>query len=196
MNSKKIIVDILLFILIIIEYSRLYINPTVHEIIGIGLIILIILHIYLNRNYFKSIKKGKYNFKRSFKLVINITFLIVFILTCIFGILSSQFLSIGSLTTIYLHKIFAYLSVLLLGLHLSFNINPLIAKIPYKKAIFPILIIFGIYSLIQVDFWNHLTGRYGFSITTGNILINSIYYIGIVLMIIVLVNLDKLTQKN
>ena len=141
MNSKKIIVDILLFILIIIEYSRLYINTTVHEIIGIGLIILIILHIYLNRNYFKSIKKGKYNFKRSFKLVINITFLIVFILTCIFGILSSQFLSIGSLTTIYLHKIFAYLSVLLLGLHLSTNINPLMAKIPYKKIIFPIFII-------------------------------------------------------
>ena len=196
MNSKKIIVDILLFILIIIEYSRLYINPTVHEIIGIGLIILIILHIYLNRNYFKSIKKGKYNFKRSFKQVINITFLIVFILTCIFGILSSQFLSIGSLTTIYLHKIFAYLSVLLLGLHLSTNINPLMAKIPYKKIIFPIFIIFGIYSLIHVDFWNHLTGRYGFSITTGNILINSIYYIGIVLMIIALVNLDKLTQKN
>ena len=190
------IVDILLFILMIIEYSRLYINSTVHEIIGIGLIILIILHIYLNRNYFKSIKKGKYNFKRSFKLVINITFLIVFILTCIFGILSSQFLSIGSLTTIYLHKIFAYLSVLLLGLHLSTNINPLMAKIPYKKIIFPIFIIFGIYSLIQVDFWNHLTGRYGFSITTGNILINSIYYIGIVLMIIALVNLDKLTQKN
>ena len=196
MNSKKIIVDILLFILIIIEYSRLYINPTVHEIIGIGLIILIILHIYLNRNYFKSIKKGKYNFKRSFKLVINITFLIVFILTCIFGILSSQFLSIGSLTTIYLHKIFAYLSVLLLGLHLSTNINPLMAKIPYKKIIFPIFIILWIYSLIHVDFWNHLTGRYGFSITTGNILINSIYYIGIVLMIIALVNLDKLTQKN
>jgi len=196
MNSKKIIVDILLFILIIIEYSRLYINPTVHEIIGIGLIILIILHIYLNRNYFKSIKKGKYNFKRSFKLVINITFLIVFILTCIFGILSSQFLSIGSLTTIYLHKIFAYLSVLLLGLHLSTNINPLMVKIPYKKIIFPIFIILGIYSLIHVDFWNHLTGRYGFSITTGNILINSIYYIGIVLMIIALVNLDKLTQKN
>ena len=196
MNSKKIIVDILLFILMIIEYSRLYINPTVHEIIGIGLIILIIFHIYLNRNYFKRIKKGKYNFKRSFKLVINITFLIVFILTCIFGILSSQFLSIGSLTTIYLHKIFAYLSVLLLGLHLSTNINPLMAKISYKKIIFPIFIIFGIYSLIQVDFWNHLTGRYGFSITTGNILINSIYYIGIVLMIIALLNLDKLTQKN
>jgi len=196
MNSKKIIVDVLLFILMIIEYSRLYLNSTVHEIIGMILIILIIFHIYLNRNYFKSIKKGKYNFKRSFKLLINIAFLIVFLLTCIFGILSSQFLSIGSLTAIYLHKIFAYLSVILLGLHLSFNINQLLAKIPYKKILFPIFIIFGIYSLIQVDFWNHITGRYGFSIATGNILINSIYYIGIILMIIALLNLDKLKQKN
>ena len=186
MNSKKIIVDVLLFLLMIIQYSRLYLNPTLHEIIGISLIILIIPLIYLNRKYFKILKKGKYNIKRSFKLVINIAFLIVFLLTCILGILSSQTLGIGSLTAIYLHKIFAYLSVILLGLHLSFNINQLLAKIPYKKILFPIFIIFGIYSLIHVDFWNHLTGRYGFSITSGNILINSIYYIGIILMIIAL----------
>ena len=196
MNSKKIIVDVLLFILMIIQYSRLYLNPTLHEIIGISLIILIIPHIYLNRKYFKILKKGKYNIKRSFKLTMNMAFLVAFLLTCILGILSSQTLGIGSLTAIYLHKIFAYLSVILLGLHLSININQLLAKKKKKKILFPIFIIFGIYSLIQVDFWNHITGRYGFSIATGNILINSIYYIGIILMIIALLNLDKLKQKN
>lgn len=196
MNSKKIIVDILLFILMIIEYSRQYLNPTIHEIIGICLIVLVIIHLYLNRKYLKSIGKGKYNLKRKLMLFINIGFMVVFILTCTFGLVSGQFINMGNLTAIYLHKTFAYLSIILLGLHLSFNINILINKIPHKKIIFPILIVFGIYCLAKVDFWNHLIGKYGFSIGGENIFINSIYYIGIVLMIIALVNLDKLIENK
>ena len=65
MNSKKIIVDVLLFILMIIQYSRLYLNPTLHEIIGISLIILIIPHIYLNRKYFKILKKESTTLKEA-----------------------------------------------------------------------------------------------------------------------------------
>lgn len=196
MKTKKIIVDILLFILMIVQYSRQYLNPAIHEIIGICLIVLVILHLYFNRKYLKGIRKGKYNRKRSLMLIINIAFMAVFILTCILGLLSSQIIHMGNLTTIYLHKILSYLSIILLGLHLSFNINILIAKIPYKKIIFPLLIVFGVYCMVKVDFWNHLIGKYGFGIASGNILINSIYYIGIVLMIIVLVNLDKLVEKN
>lgn len=196
MNTKKIIVDILLFILMIVQYSRQYLNPTIHEIIGICLIVLVILHLYFNRRYLKGIRKGKYNRKRILMLIINIAFMVVFIMTCILGLLSSQFIHMGNLTTIYLHKILAYLSIIILGLHLSFNMNILIAKIPYKKIIFPLLIVFGIYCMVKVDFWNHLIGKYGFSTVNGNILINSAYYIGIILMIIVLVNLDKLVEKK
>ena len=133
MNTKKIIVDILLFILMIVQYSRQYLNPTIHEIIGICLIVLVIFHLYFNRRYLKGIRKGKYNRKRSLMLIINIAFMIVFMLTCILGLLSSQIIHMNNLTTIYLHKILAYLGIVLLGLHLSFNINILIAKIPYKK---------------------------------------------------------------
>ncbi len=175
----------------IIEFSRQYLDPTIHEIIGICLIILIIIHLYLNRKYLKGINKGKYNRKRKIMLAINIAFMAVFILSCAFGLISGQFIDMGNLTTIYLHKILAYLSVILLGLHLGINMNGLVKKIKYKKAIFPIIILFGIYCLIQVDFWNHLTGNYGFAMITENIMINSIYYTGIVLMIIALVNLKS-----
>ena len=57
--DEKITVDVLMFIAIILEFAGLPI--LIHEIIGIGLIFLIILHINFNKNYFKAIPKGKYN---------------------------------------------------------------------------------------------------------------------------------------
>ena len=112
---KKILVDVFLFILMILEFSRMYLSPLIHEIIGILLIILVILHLILNKSYFKNIFKGKYNLKRIVMLVVNILFFITFILSITFGILSSTELlpqlNSSSLRIIYLHKIFAYISL-------------------------------------------------------------------------------------
>lgn len=59
--NKKITVDILMGAAIILEFLALPI--LIHEIVGIGLLFLVILHIKLNKNYFKAIPKGKYNLK-------------------------------------------------------------------------------------------------------------------------------------
>lgn len=195
---KKMVVDILLFILMLMEYSKVYLPGEIHEIIGICLIILVILHLILNKKYFKSILKGKYPLKRSLMLIINILFIVTFSVTCITGILSSQniltFLNIGSLTTIYLHKIFAYVSIIVLGMHLGINLTKLFDKIE-NKLIYVAIIILGIYSMIAVDFWNHLTGNYGFSLVTGNIIINTLEYLCIILMISAITNL-AVNSKN
>lgn len=181
---KKIAVDILLFILMLLEYSRAYLPSEIHEIIGICLIILVIMHLALNKKYFKAISKGKYSFKRSFMLAVNVLFIITFSATCITGILSSQdiltVMNIGNLTTIYLHKIFAYASVIVLGMHLGINLTKLFNK--FNKILYVIIIILGAYSLIAVDFWNHLIGNYGFSLVTWNIIINMLEYLLIILM--------------
>ncbi|MEE1128453.1 MAG: hypothetical protein UHW99_00545 [Methanobrevibacter sp.] len=193
---KKMIVDILLFILMLMEFSKVYLPPEVHEIIGICLIVLVIIHLILNRRYIKAIPKGKYNLKRAIMLVINVAFMVVFALTCIFGLLSGQyvltFMNIGNLTTVYLHKILAYLSLLLLGLHLGINLNVLFERIEKSNivyAVYLIIVAFGIYSIIQLDFLNHLLGNSGFSLVTGNFVINSIEYLSIILMVTILTNI-------
>ena len=84
---KKITVDILMGMAIILEFLSLPI--LIHEIIGIGLIFLIILHIKYNKNYFKAIPKGKYNLKRTIDLIINMGLLISLSITIISGIFSS-----------------------------------------------------------------------------------------------------------
>ena len=195
---KRIIVDVLLLIFMLAEYSRVHLPPEMHEIIGIGLILLVTVHMILNRNYFKAIPRGKYSAKRMVELLSTIGFFAVFILTCIFGILSSQeilpFINIKSLTAIYLHKILAYACIILLGIHLGIKLKRMFKKLEKRigKTIYPVyllIMVLGIYSAMQVDFLNHITGSYWFSTVTGNILINSLEYLSIILMTTVIVHL-------
>ena len=123
-------------------------------------------------------------------------FKVIFTLTCVLGMLSSQytltFMNIGNLTTIYLHKIFAYLGLILLGLHLGINLNLMFNKLGKRKisyALYLIIIICGIYSFFKVDFLNHLLGNSGFSLVTGNLIVNSLEYLSIILMISIFSNI-------
>ncbi|MEE1157187.1 MAG: hypothetical protein U0K80_07205, partial [Methanobrevibacter sp.] len=116
--------------------------------------------------------------------------------TSILGLLSNQytltFMNIGNLSTIYLHKISAYLCLILLGLHLGINLNALFNLLGEKKisyVLYAIIIICGIYSFFKVDFLNHLLGKSGFSLATGSIVTSSLEYLSIVLMITVLTNI-------
>lgn len=65
--NKKITVDILMIIAIILEFIRLPI--LIHIIVAIGLLFLIILHIQFHKKYFKRINKGKYDLKEALALL-------------------------------------------------------------------------------------------------------------------------------
>lgn len=199
---KKIIVDILLLLLMLLEYSKVHLPGEIHEIIGILLIILVIIHLILNRNYLKAIPKGKYGSKRKALLIVNISFFIVFGLTTIIGILSNQYLlsslNIGNLSIISYHKILAYVCLIILGIHLGFNLEKVFKKID-SKLIYLIdaaIILFGAYSMIQVDFFNHITGNLGFSQVSGNLLITTLEYLSIILAITIITKLILLFQRD
>lgn len=119
-SLKKIAVDVLMVIAIILEFASLPI--LIHEIIGIGLVFLIILHINFNKKYFKAIPKGKYNLKRTIDLIINIGLLVSLAITIISGIFSSQKslkgIKIGNYKMSHIHKSSSILSLIFLGLHL------------------------------------------------------------------------------
>ena len=199
---KKIIVDILLLILMLMEYSKSYLPGEIHEVIGIMLVILVIMHLILNRKYLKAIPKGKYNLKRRALLIVNASFFVVFGLTTLFGILSSQYLltslNIGNLSIISYHKILAYICIIILGIHLGFNLEKVLKKIDNKLIyiVDALIIIFGAYSLIQTDFYNHITGNLGFSQFTGNIFLNMLEYLCIIAMITILTKLILSIAKD
>lgn len=116
--NKKITVDILMGAAIILEFIALPI--LIHEIVGIGLLFLVILHIKLNKNYFKAIPKGKYNLKRAIDLIINLGLMFSLFITIISGILSAlkSGSKIGNHKISHIHKSSSVLSLIFLGLHL------------------------------------------------------------------------------
>ena len=205
---KKIIIDILMFVCMILEFSRWYMQPIYHEIIWIALLILVILHIWFNKEYFKNIFKWKYNLARSIMVGVNILFLVCFLLTIIFWILSSQnllaFANIDSMPIIVLHKIFGYISLLLMWIHLWINIVWLTNKLSQKiwnKFVFYgieiILIAYWVYAWIKLDIWNHLIWEYWFWNIDWNIWINILNYLAVVVMITLVMNeIYKLILKR
>ena len=116
--NKKVTLDVLMCVAIILEFLSLPI--LIHEIIGIGLLFLIILHIKFNKKYFKVIPKGKYNLRRTIDLIIHMGLLISLALTIISGILSSQKsgLKIRNHKISHIHKSSSIISIIFLGLHL------------------------------------------------------------------------------
>ena len=130
-SMKKITVDILMGMAIILEFLSLPI--LIHEIIGIGLIFLIILHIKYNKNYFKAIPKGKYNLKRTIDLIINMGLLISLSITIISGIFSSikslKSLKIGKYNMAHIHKYSSILSLIFLVFHLLTTRKKLLREI-------------------------------------------------------------------
>lgn len=195
---KKLIVDILMLILMILEFSRGFMLPIFHEIIGIVLFVLVIIHLILNKNYIKNISKMKSDVSSIFMFIINISFFITFILSIVFGILSSQdllkFLNVHNVEIISLHKVFSYISLIILGFHLGINFNVMFGKLlktinNYVCYLIQfVIVIYGIYSFIKLDIGKHITGTYGFSIVSGNIFINILEYLSIILMITFIVN--------
>ena len=192
--KKKILVDILLFVFIILEFSRPYMPTYLHELFGIILLFLLIVHLIFNRNYLKNIFKGKWNLTRIIMLVVNLSFFITFALALLFGILSSvdilKFLNIHNIKLVEYHKTFAFISLIFMGLHIGINIsgiNDKLNKIIKNKIIIYllqiVLIIYGIYSCDKLDIIKHITGSYGFSMIDGNIIIDLLRYSGIVIMI-------------
>ncbi|MBE6489144.1 MAG: DUF4405 domain-containing protein [Methanosphaera stadtmanae] len=199
---KRMIVNLLLLVCTLLEFSKVYLTPEVHEIIGIVLLILMVVHVMQNRKYIQSKQKTTFNIL----YVTNILLFVTFITTIITGLLSSQLipmLNIHTITTNYLHKILAYITFLLISLHLGLNINKIIITFnkkvqnPYlKHSIFIIIIIVGIISFIQLDFFNHLIGNVGFSTNNSNIIINILQYLSILLSITLITNYLDNKIKN
>ncbi|AWX32784.1 DUF4405 domain-containing protein [Methanosphaera sp. BMS] len=126
--KKRISVDLLMIVAIMLEFISLPI--LIHELVGIGLLFLILAHLKLNEKYFKAITKGKYTLKRTINLIINIGLLISLLITILTGIFISQKslknIKIGNNKMSDIHKSSSIISLIFLVLHLLITHKKLI----------------------------------------------------------------------
>ena len=206
---KKIIINTIMLVLIIMEFSKVYLPSVIHELIGILLFVFVIIHLYQNKNYFKTIFQKNNDRKKTALMMVNSVLMLSFLLTMIFGILSSKdllkFFNIHSIYIVKLHKTISYYCLLFLGMHMGLNYEAMFGKIEKKiknkmVILIPkiIIVLLGIYSWIKVDFWKRIIGKYGFSKLDKNLLICVIEYVLIVLMICIIVHfiVKKIEDKK
>ena len=129
MTLKKtlhIALDTAMIVLLLCAYNSQLARETAHIYIGIALFILFTIHIFINRNWFKTIFKGKYAPRRIVMTAINILLILAVATLMITGILEARwkayFLQFErEITLRQLHTTTAYWFWPLIGVHLGLH---------------------------------------------------------------------------
>ena len=167
MKKIKIVIDILMYLIFVILMGHHITENLIHEILGIILFILFIVHHILNYRYYKTIFKGKYNFKRVFLLIIDLLLLISMIGMMISGVIISSdvFTFLNIPTTIFgrqLHMLSTSLAFVIMSIHLGLHLGVFINKLNKKMKnsvleyvyylILILIVIYGVYSFKKLNF--------------------------------------------
>lgn len=130
----KRIVDVCMTVLLLCLMAYQVTGEALHEWIGIGMTILVILHQILNRKWYGAIFKGKYNPYRIAATVVNIALLLSYVLTAFCGMSMSghavPFLY-GMMNVSFarrMHLSMSHWAFVLMGMHLGMHIPVMIAR--------------------------------------------------------------------
>lgn len=166
------IIDTIMLILLVGLFGYNIIGGFAHELIGITIFTVFIIHNLLNLSWYKSLFKGKYKAYRIVHVGINGLLLLCIIVTMITGIVISESifkLNIRIDVSIYnIHKAMGYYALILSSLHLGMHLDKFITKI--NNNVIKIIILMcmvglftlSIYSFIDLDLYEYLIFKAGF----------------------------------
>ena len=153
MKIFKIIIDILLLIDTLLVVNIDITGHFIHELLGITMAILLLIHIVTNWNWVKNVTKNfkKVNNTTKIMYVVNLLTMIVYFGAIIFGVVIShelfKFETSSNYKFVLTHIIFGRLSILVMFLHVGMHLDRMFRKIKSKKII---TLLYIIYILIAV----------------------------------------------
>ncbi len=131
------IVDVLMTVLLLLLMSLQITEQEGHEYIGMVMVLVVIIHQYLNRKWFSTILKGRYGIVRVLSLAVNISLIVAFTLSAVSGMMIAEtftFLNIESLTewARSTHLASSYWSFVLMGVHAGMHWGMVAGRIKAK----------------------------------------------------------------
>jgi hypothetical protein len=142
----------LAILLLLMQYSM--IGEELHEILGVAMFGLFIFHQILNRNWYKSLRVGKFNRDRILMTAINFLIFILMLLQIASGfILSNYLFHFGfyscAHTARLIHLAVSYWLFIFVAIHLGLNFKFLKTQLKIKSVL-PIKILAGAISIYGV----------------------------------------------
>ena len=144
MKKARTVLDISMTLIMPLLMAYSLVGETAHEVMGILMGILLILHNYINGKWYASLFKGSYTPARIMRTAVNFLLLLCFILTMISGIMISKHLfvfmniNIGSELMRKMHLCCAYWAFVLMSFHAGIHCAAMTAKIKHKKAFYAV----------------------------------------------------------
>ena len=133
-NIVKRIIDIFMSVLLLFLTAYQVTGESAHEWLGISMTVLLVIHNFLNRKWYKAIFKGKYSPYRAAVTAINIFLLVSIALTALSGMAMSNhavpfmYGIIDVMTARKLHLAMSYWSFIFIGMHIGMHIKAMTAK--------------------------------------------------------------------
>ena len=157
------------------------VGETAHEVIGIAMFGLFILHHILNFGWINSLFKGKYDLRRSVNTAVNALMFLCMIGLMYSGIVISKhvftFVNIGgAMFARTEHMLCAYWGLVMMSVHLGMHISQMAARMKLKNncLIWSLRIIsgmvgaVGIYEFISLKFTDYMFGKVQFAFIDTN----------------------------
>ena len=173
-NIIKRIVDVLLTVLLLLLMALQVTGDVLHEWLGIGMTVTLIVHHILNRKWYAAAFKGKYSPYRIVMTAVNSLLLVSMTLTALSGMSMSghavpfMYGLINIMTARTLHLAISYWSFILMGVHIGLHMKSMTAKLPDKgKTIFRVILTgisgAGLWLFLKNGIINYITFRTHFA---------------------------------
>lgn len=126
-QTVNIAIDILMTVLLVVLMAYPITGQLAHEWAGAGMLLLFIAHHILNRHWFKTLGRGKYNGLRIIQMAVDILLLADMLALMFSGIRLSRYVfsflpGLGSAAAARrLHMLASYWGLVLMGLHLGLH---------------------------------------------------------------------------
>ncbi len=175
--KPRVIIDICMTILLVFLMGYSLVGETLHEVFGTAMLVLFIVHHILNRKWYGSLGRGKYNARRVFQTVLDMLLLLFMILQPISGILMSKHLytflpalPISSVTR-SIHMLMGYWGYVLMSIHAGTHLTGPLRKLAFKSkkafvavcAVLGCISVYGIVAFIKRGFPGYMSGRIAFA---------------------------------
>ena len=166
-NMIRRMTDVGLTVLLLCLMAYQVTGEALHEWLGIGMTVLVIIHQLLNAKWYGALLKGKYHALRITQTAVNVLLLLSFAMTALCGMAMSAhavpFLN-GMLPVSFarqMHLSLSHWAFVLMGLHLGMHIPIMAAKCSdkKKKALSAVLCVIGaagLFFLLKNGLYNYL----------------------------------------
>lgn len=126
--------DLALTVLMLVAMAYFLTGNTIHELVGVVILVLFIVHNILNRRWYLTTFKGKHKLRRILQNVVNLLFLVTMVLMMVSGILISSdifpFISVDHDLIFYqLHAQTAYWGFFIMAVHVGFSWEMIISSV-------------------------------------------------------------------